>query len=327
MVTPTDVRAGRVVAILLGLQAVKETPVSDFTAAGAGRIWSDIGTIQPTPDKSSSEGWMTKGLLESAARFNVGSSRRGRLAAIATPTSLEWILRSNWGPFAGGVFTLADQVSEWLSVGLVESVLEDSPQYFYRIHDAWIPTITIRGSKSGPLEILADVVAMRDTDPVALDALGGITLPALPMTSFDRNVFPGRLLSLVRDPGGTDEEISVASVEISIDQGLGTMWDYMKGVDAVFKAGHPGPVVRLSVTGHVSAETWAIISASRAGTKQAFRFTAVAQSPAKTLQIDLHEVDFEVEPLGHEGQKYVRFAGVGQAHLDDDDNFVSITLS
>ncbi len=323
----TKVRAGRVAAVFLGLQDAKGTPVSDFTSSQAARVWSNDGRLDPSPVKSDPTGWMTAGQVEAGARYNVEGPNNARLIMKATPAALELLLASNWGELDEGEFTLEAQVGQWLTAALVESVLEDSPQYLYRLHDGLIHRLAIRAEALEPLLLEADYAAESDSEPVALDDLGGITLPAPPMPVTDKNVFPGRLSRLVRDPAGAAEEITFASVEISIDQRLGQEWDQTHGVFEVFKAGFPGPLVRIRAAGHVSAETWAILSNSRAGTKQSFRFTAEAQSPAKTLQIDLHGVDFVVEPHGHVGQKFVPFIGVGQAHLEDDDTFVTITLT
>ncbi len=327
MVTPTFVRAGKVTALLAGLQSAKGTPVDDFTSGPAARIWTREVPVDAGAEKSDPTGWMTRGQVETGARYNREAIARGKISALATPTALQLLLRSNWGAFAAGEFTLAEQVSEWLSLGWVENVQAGATEYFYRLHDGLVDRILLKASPSGPLLLEADYAAESDTDPVALDALGSIELPAPPMEVDDKNVFPGSLVKVYRDPAGDNEEIAAASIEISIDQRLGSEWDQMRGMVEVFKAGHPGPLVELRISGRVGLETWRILSASRAGTKQAFRLIAQAQAPATTFQIDLHEVDFVVDPIGHVGCEYVRFVGAGQAHLDDDDNFVTILLS
>lgn len=328
MVTPTKVRAGRATALLAALQAAKGTAVTNFTAAtGVGRLWTDKGQDDASPSKSDPAGWMLLPQLETGARYSASRAIAGTLACKATPKSLEILLRSNWGAFAAGSFSLASQVNEWLSLGWVENVASGASEYFHRIHDAWIHRIRLHGGRRGALLLEAAYAAERDTAPVALNALGGITLPAAPIAVDDKNVFAGRQVRLFRDPTGANQEIDLHSIEITLDQNLGTGWDMMAGAPMVFKKGFPGPRVTIRFEAHVADETWTLISNARAGTKQRFRLQASAVSPAKTLQIDFYEVDFEVEPLGHEGRRYVTFAGVGQAHRDGSGNFVSISLT
>lgn len=328
MVTPTKVRAGRATALLAGLQAAKETAVSDFTAStGVGRLWTDIAQDDAAPSKSDPAGWMMVPQLETGGRYSSSRAFAGGLVCKATPKSLEILLRSNWGGFAAGAFTLANQVNEWLSLGWVENAASGATEYFHRIHDAWIHRLTLLSGRGGPILIEAEYAAERDTAPVALNAIGGITLPARPIAVDDQNVFAGRSVRLFRDPTGDNQELDLHSLEVTIDQNLGTRWSMMDGAPMVFKRGFPGPRVTISIEAHVADETWALLSNARAGTKQRFRLQATAVAPAKTLQIDFYEVDFEVQPLGHDGLRYVEFAGVGQAHRDDSGNFVSISLT
>lgn len=325
MVVPTKVRAGRVTAVLLGLQSAFGTPVSNFTAAGAGRVWSNEAGIDAAVEFTEAGGWMTQPQMEPGAKEP--HARRGVIPIKATPTSLERLLRSNWGPFAAGAFTLASQVNEWLSVGWVESVVGGSTEFFYRQHDAWVHRLTLRASKVGALMAFAEYAAESDADPVALNALGGITLPGAPMSVVDKNIFAGRSVRFFRDPAGANVEIDLHSIAVHIDQNLASDWDMMRQLMSVYKAGHPGPRVLVEVFGYVSDETWAILTDARAGTRRRFRLTATAPSPAKTLTIDFYEMDFRVRELGHRGNRYRPFHGRGEAHRSDSGDFVGITMA
>lgn len=327
MPTPTNVRIGRITALLAGIQSAKGTPVSDFTAGASGRLWTDAFIDDLGPAKADGGGWMDRPQISTDARHGIDTVTEGRLVAKATPLVLGWLLRSNWGSYAAGAWTLKDQVNEWLTFGWVESILSGATEKLHRLSDAWVHRLTLRAGPYQPLTLEADFAAEVDHDPVTLNALGGITLPGGTMAPSDQNIFPGRLVRLFRDPTGANVEISLDTFALTFDQGLGTFWDMCGGKDRVFKAGYPGPRVGIEFSAHVSDETWAILTASRDGTKGRYRMTATSENPTQTLQIDLHEVDFEFEPIGHAGQRYLQFSAVGQAHRDSSDNFVTISLT
>lgn len=326
MTAPTNVRAGRVTALLVALQAAQGTPVSDFTQANAGRLWTSRVQDDVAPSKSDAGGWMSEPQLETGGRYSESRALAGAFVCKATPYALEWLLRSNWGAYSAGAWTLATVVNEWLTLGWVEDVFGGSGSYLHRVYDAWVHKLVLRAGAFDPLSLEVQWAAERDSAPQDLASLVGITLPVDPMPPIDVNVFPGRLVKLFRDPTGTNEEISLAGIEISIDQGLVGGWDQARQVGQVVKGGFPGPRVEIRFEAHVSNETWALISAARAGTKQRYRLTAECQLPAKTFQMDFYEVDFQVEPIGHDGTQYTRFRAVGQAHRDDSGNFVSLSI-
>jgi len=327
MVTPTKVRAGRVASLLGGVQSAKGTPLDSFTTGTAGRLWDDETEDGVPPVKSDPSGWMTKPQLESAGRYTDPRPFLMGFSVKATPFSLELLLRSNWGPFAAGAFTLADQVNEWLSLVLVENNQAGATEYWHRIYDAWVHRLTLAADLQTPLTIVADAAAERSSAVTALDAPGGTFGPSAQLPVGDKNVFPGRLVRLFRDPAGVNQELALHALEVVIDQGLGTEDDMLRGITSVFKQGNPGPRVTLKAEAILSAEAWVILTRAIAGTKERYRLTATAQAPAKTFQMDFYEVDFEADPIGRDGQQYVKFSGMGQAHRDDSGNFVSISLT
>lgn len=327
MVTPTNVRAGRVTALHGAIQAAKGIPVDDYLVSDSARFWSDELDHGLPPAKSDPAGWMTRPQLEASGRYTSPQAFLAGFSCKATPWALRVALRSNWGPYAYPNFTLADQVNEWLSILFIEDVRVGAAANYSRLYDAWIHRLALTADLVSPLMLVADCAA-EGSSPVA--ALGGpddtIGVSAQGPVE-DKNVFPGRLVRLFRDPAGANQEIDLQSIEVTLDQGLETYWDMMRAVPAVFKAGFPGPRVTIEISALISDETWAILSAAIAGTRQRYRLTAQAQSPASTLTIDFYEVDFEVKPLGHDGRKYVKFSALGQAHRDSSGNFVSISLS
>lgn len=322
---PSNVRAGRVAALLLALQTAKGTPIGDFSSAAVAiRPWTTQADVDLAALKSDAGGFMTADVLDTVARHSVPAAAEGQISVEATPASIEWLFRNHWGAYAGWEFNLAAQVSEWLTLAWIESTAAGSTQKFARIYDAWVHQLRVSAAMEGPVRIDANYAAEQDSDPQPLNALVGITLPASYTPS--QNVFPGRTARLWRDPYGANVEISHQGIEITFDQGLLTEWDMMRGLPLVAKRGFPGPTVDIAFQGHVSDETWAILTANRAETKAHYRFLATAPSPARRFQIDLYDVDFEIEPIGHDGQGARRFRAQGRAHRDSYGRFVTITL-
>lgn len=321
---PSNVRAGRVAALLLALQTAKGTAISDFSAATAIRPWTVAADVDVAALKSDAGGFMTAPVLDTVARHSVPAAAEGQISVEATPASVEWLFRNHWGAYVAWEFELAAQVSEWLTLGWVESTMAGSTQKFARIYDAWCHQLRVSAGLTGAVRLDANYAAEQDSEPQDLDALSGITLPA--DYTPDMNVFPGRTARLWRDPYGDNQEISLRGIEIVFDQGLLTEWDMMRGLPLVAKRGFPGPTVDISFEARVGDETWEILTANRAGTKAHYRFLATAPAPARRFQIDLYDVDFEIEPLGHEDQGYRMFRANGRAHRDTSGRFVTITL-
>jgi hypothetical protein len=327
MVVPTNVRVGRLSALLVGVQSAKGTAVSNFTSGSVGRLWSEDVGVDASPLKSDAGEWMDLPQMGTEARHEIPALSEGSIVVKATPTSLNYLLRSNWGSYSGGVWALKQAVSEWLSIGWVESVLTGATEKFIRLWDAFLHRVIFRASPYEALSIEADYAAEQADTPVALDALAGITLPTPPMAVADKGVFPGRRVRFFRDPAGANVEFDLHSIAVSIDQGIGSHWDMASGVHRVWKSGHPGPRVRVELSAHVSDEAWGLMSRAISGSKDRYRLTAVCELTGQTLQMDFYEMDFEFSPVGHIGQRAVQFAGLGQAHRDGSGNFVTISLA
>ena len=328
MVTETSRRAATLTALLMAKQSAYGTIATDFSSptADTARLWTagvgvGVGRLKKRP-----QGWMTTSLAGGTTGSHSLPDRSvGAFVALATPESLEMLLRSNWGAFAVGSFTLASQVNEYFTLGWVESRLSGSTQKLVRVKDAWCHELTLRSVGVGRLTLEAQYAA-RTTPDTALNSLGAIVLPSLTSdVPPDVNLFSTRTCQLIRDPLGANVDLRYAELELTFRQQV-TAEHWMTDGFGVHKKGLTE--VELAVRGYVSDETWAILNDNRSDTKRRFRLVATAPSPAKTLQIDLYEMNLEVGELGHRGPREYRALELrGVAAVDSSSNFVTISLT
>lgn len=325
MANDTLPRAGRAGRLLASFQSAKGTAVSDFTAAA--RVWTEDFALHALKEKTRPGPWMTELFAEHAdSRHSYKGPNRHRLTAQATYQLLDLLLRSNWGP--GVAYTLRSQVAttDWLSLGWVENVASGATENLVRSWNAWCHRLALKVEGTGYCHVEAEFASEKVDDAVALNALGGITLPAAPMTPTDQNVFTGRDTTLTRDPLGAAVALRFHELTLTLDQRLVHDWDQMQQVYDVYKGGKTE--VLLEVRGRLGDETWELLKKNRAGTKQRYRLVSTAPAPARTLTVNLYEVDFHgVDEVGHDGQGGTLFRALGRAHRDDSGNFVSITLT
>lgn len=309
MVTATNVRSGRQVALMAAVQSAKGTPVTAFASSPV--FWTMNAEIPVSPEKAA-ESWMAEPVGPAPAeRFNVMDRPAGRFTAAATPAVLDLLLRSNWGPPSGGAYALKTQVNEWLTLAWVEWAAAASVGMVVRIGDAWVHhlTLTARFPRG---YLVADGAFIGRTILTVAKGSGGLTYPS--SFSPERNPFTINGAAFVRDPAGLNVSIRLRELEVTFDQRAAEQdWDMGALASQVIKG---GPVeVTAEFRAEVSDEAWATITDARAGTKRAFRFTASAQSPAKTLTVNLNEMDFTFEELGHDGKDMREIRGRGRAHL------------
>jgi len=319
----SNVRAGRATAFLAAFQPAKGTAVSDFTTAGAIRLWTESAQL-PLARRYGLEAFMDSDRVpHEGARFRRPEDLTGRAAVLATPESLEWLLRSNYGPFAAGAFSLHTQVADdrWLTLGWVENVAGGT-QNFVRLVDAWFHSLElVAEGPAGRVIALSDFAA-RSSLVQALNA-GGVTLPVAPMAPADLGVFPVYGAQLFRDPTGDNEELRFRQLRLRLDQRLGYEWDMGAFKRDVFKMGKLRAT--LEFTSDVGDETWQALSNQRAGTDDRYRVRLTAG--ASVFTVDLHNVMLEVEALGHEGLSYAEFRAAGVAARDAGGNFLTVTLT
>lgn len=321
-VTATHVRSGRKTGLYFGLQAAKETPVSNFNTGGF-EIFGPDASIPISPDKSDEENrnsmMETVGGPNTTEGFNVSYRPQDTLRAYATPTSLQYLLRNHWGSWSSPNFTLKTQINEWATLAWREHSF-DYDGKLAKLYDLWIHRLALQiQPPHGHIMVVGDFAAEVSPDPVDLPA-AGITYPSL----VDRNVFAGATAIWRRDPTGDDVSLRLYELEVLFDQGLQQEWDDCRQLETVIKT---GPTLgRVRFKSCVSDETWEVIESSRAGTKERFRLTAAAIDPAKTLTIDLYEMDFKVQELGRVGQNAREFIAEGRPHVSGS-NFVSISIA
>lgn len=328
MVTPAETlrRVGRLSRIIAGFQSAKGTIVDDFTTASSAILWAESVKIPAHLPKVDIPPWMTQlETQDESSRHSLPDRAEGVLVSPATPKNLEWFLRSNWGPFAAGAFTLTSQINEFLTLAWVESITAGSAERLVRIRDAWIHRLIISANFTRGLMILQGDYVGRRTSNRLLNAGAPVVLPTTPMTPPDFDHFAVRTAELIRDPAGDNERIRFSDVEIQLEQEAKTEHTFTDGWE-VWKGGKTK--VRVVLQGHVSEETWAVIDANRAGTKDKFRLTAVSTgSTPMTLTIDLENVDFTFENIGFDpGRQYVNIQAEGLA-TKGSSGFVTITLT
>jgi len=324
MPVPTNVRAARVTALLLAFQTAKGTLVSDFTTADAIKVWREAVTL-PAHREISADAWMDSSLGPGeAARYRRSEKPAGVFRVAATRENLEWLLKSNYGAFSGGTFTLATQVAltRWLTIGWVENVAGGTQQ-FVRIRDAWIHKLDFvaRGPQDR-LEILAHW-AGRTSSVQALNG-GGITLPASPMQPSDKAVFPVANVQVIRDPSGANVELPIDFARLTLDQRLRHVRDQAEQLYSVSKAGKLHATLEIG-SRRLGDELWTLLSNNRAGTDAQVRFKATVGS--SVLQVDLYNLLLQPHEIGVEGQEVHPFLAAGEATRDSSGNFVTVTLT
>ena len=325
--TETNRRVGRCGRLLASFQSAKGTVVSDFTTSDTVTLWAENVQIPAGRRKSVPGPWMTTGETENTtSRYSLPENPEGQLLINATEESVEWLLRSNWGQFAGGSFTLATQVNEWLTLAWIEDNQSGATDNLIRIPDVWIHTLELQISEGrGIMQFLVSYAGADDVLVNALDSLpGGVTLPTAPAQPSDFDKFCTASATVVRDPASANVTLNHIEATVTFDQGLRSEWTMTDGWE-VSKRGKTKAKVNLRA--NTSDESWVMLTNNRAGTLQRFKITAASDAGTpKTLTMNFYNMDFEVEPLGRTGLDAVEFTGTGQAHTDGT-NFVTIAFA
>lgn len=324
MPVPTNVRSGLTGALLAGFQSAKGTAVSDFTAADTWRLWTEQFAVSPDRPKSRAGGQDgTLGYVTDGSYINPYAPA-GSFVAIATPDSIEALLRSNLGPLDGnGAFTLVSQIQsgQWLTLAWVEDV-RGGTQRLVRVRDCWVHRLTARIPGRGRVSFEAEW-AGRSVAVQALNA-GGVTLPADPMSPGSRAVLPTDSVSceLRRDPSGANQQLRFRSVELVLDQGLLHKYSQGTGLFEVYKRGLARAFLR--ITSEVGDETWTLLDNGIAGTKQRYRLVfRLEGSTAVAFQVDLYAVQLRIQEIGNSGRIARAFVAEGEAHLAEGWEFIS----
>lgn len=300
-------------AVLMAVQTGEGAVVTDFTTAGTARLWTNDALIDGGTGKNEQGGTsMTSEQDHESSRYEIVLPKEGRLIVKATPESVEFLLRSNWGPFSSGTFTLSNQVNEWFTLLYLESVIDGDSQKAFRLVDTFFHRVTILAADHA--EVLLDVeYASRSR---LIGANSGLTLPTLAPNSAapaDLNVFAVDDVEFVRDPAGDNVKIRNSSIGARFDQ-QAAIDDAMTRDDAVVhKMGDE--LVSIAFSGQATAESVKMLEDAAANSKQTFRTTLTAPSPASTLTLEMNNMDFDVEGLGHVGLDSRELVGTGVATL------------
>lgn len=318
--TVTNPRSPRTTAVMLAAQIDQATPAADFSSGI--RLWTNTENLPLSrPLNERGRGAMTRNLGDDASlRYNLPDNRGGRIIAKATPEAVEFLLRSNWGPFGGGAFTLLSQPAEFFTVAYVESVVGADSQKVVRYPGAFFHRITIRALDLGELLLDAEFVS----SPRLVDTNAAVTLPSmLPdrAAPADLNVFAHRSVEFFR---GTSVEIRQSMVELILQQNGRNRYSMTGGVRA-YKVGPT--LAELSFSGMITNEVWDIVDNADAGTRENFRFRATAPTPAKTWTTDLKNTRFVFDPIERPDLNAIELRGRARAMVGPAESFVDILLS
>lgn len=309
---------------MAAFQAAKGTAATDFTAASSTRLWTEDAEAW-VGNTYSDESWMSTNEGPPVGNLaKIPDKPAGRVSVIGTPTSVEWVLESNWGPFAAGAFTLDNRITatRWLTLGWIENTALGAG-FLVRIRDAWFHQVAMRWE--GPQgRLVMDAEYAGRAVLVQTLAAGGITYPATPMQPSDKTMFPTSNTVLRRDPAGANTAIRFRNLTVTLNQGLIHDWDMGALAFDVIKTGKA--LVDVEFTGDVGDESWAALTQARAGTPQDYRIISTAESGV-VLTLDLPEMVFEIDHLGHNGQEYREYRARGRAHVDSVGDYVSLTMA
>lgn len=326
MVVATNPRPGRVWRTLAALQSAKGTAVTNFS--GAAQVWGTAAVADFAREQLRPDWWMSfpKGDFENA-RYDVLRLRRGTLAAHATPTLMSYLLRSLFGSLSGSTFTLTGYVNAWLSLGFVEDrTLTNTGLRFVRLYDALIHDLTLEIDGTGFVDVLAHYAAeVGDSSTLAGVAGLGVTLPAAPMASTDRDVFPGRSATLWRDPAGSNVQVPFEKLSVQLNVNLDEYWDQF-GQRA--RAIRRGPLTTtITAHGRAGDEYWQAALDANSGEKKTYRVIITEPVTGHALTLTFYNVSFSVAPNEVRDQEYQPMIARGMATQDLSDNFVGVTLT
>lgn len=315
--TFTERRIWRNAFLLLAFQGAQGAKVDNFNTAASRSLWADRYVFDPQIDREWSGGdgttaRMVKDGLIGGPIMPVASYR-----AQATPKNLEWLLRSWGGTWSGSptmTLTLTEALNEWATLALVEKVPVPNAQKLVRMWDGWAYRLALRMGVGLERLVLDADFAGRDYDRTALNALGGITLPASFNPPGADTVFAPHGFRLYRDPAGANVSIAVEEFELEMEQGL-SHERFNDTKPEVNKVGFTA--IRCRLRGAFHDETYAMALDSETPTPTFRRFTAEWHSGAKSFVVDMRNIDFTVRGIGWDGKKFAQFEAEGDVLLDE----------
>jgi hypothetical protein len=315
MKTETNLRAGTRSALLAGFQTGKGTALDDLSSAR--NVWASPVEMDISPIKSEDE-WMTSSpLTDSAERINKATKPFGVFRSVATPDTLDLILRSNWGARTGNTFTLSNTVPDWITLLWVEDRNLPTRGAAVRVSDVWLHKVTLEHF-DGLVRARCDWAGRGVNQYTPLPET--IVLPST-IGPADSERFSRQQFRVTRDPDGVDQEFSAEALSLEIDQRLVHQWDMSDGIN-LRKGGKPKLSIRFM--SRVTDETWQILQRSASAEKDAWRIELL--TAGASLRIDLAAVEFRFDPIGRDALNLRRLSFEGKA-LMDGINAATITLS
>ena len=323
-------RRRRPAALFFALQSAENSIVSDFTlGADCMRLWTSQAPVDLSVQKSLPGPWMTTPYSEDeTSRYPLPERPKGRLTMLATPEALRLLLRSNWGAYGSGTFTLEPCTPAWGTLAWVEELgVPGSVQNLVRIWNCYPHNIRIVSRRAeGRVLIQVNYGAGR----VKVDPLNNlpveVVLPAAHTPPTDQRVFNVRHSDLILDPTGMALSINYTDLVLEIDQKAVSSW-YMSDKWEVYKGGLTH--VNILFGGVVNLETWQVLNDARADTKRRLRLTMTAPgSPSSVFTAEIYCADFAADPIGHDARGWIAFRCNGRALVRaSDDKFVDLSLS
>ena len=320
----TNARAGRLWRTLLAEQTAKGTPVDDFT--NAVQLWTTNAGADASAGYINPEWWMSFVNDYNAARYAPAIASRESFATYATPTLLESVLQSLFGTYATPLFEPTGYVAKWLTLAFIEDkTLVNTGHQFMRFSDTLVHELTLDVDANGFVDATCAYAAETyDNDSIDLTVVDGATLPDAPMDDVDLNVFPGRTVTLRRDPSGANTLIPFERLAITLNARADIEWDQCGQKDRVKKNGPT--TATLVIQARTGDELWAALADADEDVKTAYRVTMTAPN-GRVLTMTFHNVSFNVSPLTVRNQNYESPVLTGRVTEDLDENFVSVTLT
>lgn len=317
---PTKIRSARKMAVMATLQPTRGTAVTDFTTAAAARLWTtdarfDVVALkrdEPSPNMTSADGH------PEGYRYNILDARNDLIQMEASPEVLDLMLENNFGTLTAGSFALRPQVSQYLTLALVESVDDADAQKVVLHSDAFARILTISGEFQEPMVIDADILAETE----AITSNTAITLPVMTQSSPS----PADVINIIAMRNCTFKRAGVSirfsRVAVTLDQ-QAEAGHTMTGGVRIKRIGKTRAMVEFR--GEVNAESFQLIENSIASTKESMIVEMNAPSPSTTYTFDFKNADFDVLPVGHSARGMIELDGVAVATVGTGGSFVTIT--
>jgi len=268
--------------------------------------------------------YMTSRILNAdVERFGKVVYPRGEFTSVATPETVDQILRSTWGTGTTSgpdtTYALDKIVANWLTLAWVENRKKVLLGSFVRVSDVYIPRIVFQAG-DGVADIACEWIG--EIAETFRPLPQTITVPPPPMEPIGETIFGAKGIRAIRDPDGDAQEYNADAFELVIDGNGLQAWFMTDGV-RVRKRGKMR--LQIAMTMRVNDETWELLQKADADTKEPWRVELAARGA--TLKVDLKSLDLTYDEIGREGLDLIEIRVRGEATLDGSGDAVDIVLS